>query len=221
MQQGRFPDRICAWIPPWLTGSSNWLWCAGISPPRRWSRRAPTPPPGKPGPTRRSPPGWPVGSATGSSDNSAAAVWAEVYLAEDPRVGRKVAIKFLHRDDLETVERFLQEARIQARIQHGHVGRIYEVGDLDGRPFIAMQFTDGRPLGALRDELGWRDKVRIIARAADALHAAHKDTTTDANRPRRLAPVTRRSPTHTGTNRLPVFGSWLSLTLSRRIVTGS
>ncbi len=99
----------------------------------------------------------------------------EVYLAEDPRVGRKVAIKFLHRDDLETVERFLQEARVQARVQHEHVCRIYEVGDLDGRPFIAMQFIDGRPAGALRDELDWRDKVRIITRAADALHAAHKE----------------------------------------------
>ena len=40
----------------------------------------------------------------------------EVFLAEDPRLGRRVAIKFLHRDDLETVERFLQEARIQARV---------------------------------------------------------------------------------------------------------
>lgn len=99
----------------------------------------------------------------------------EVFLAEDPRLGRRVAVKFLHRDDLETVERFLQEARIQARVQHEHVCRVYEVGDLEGRPFIAMQFIDGPSVAALRNELNWEDKVRIVIRAADALQAAHKE----------------------------------------------
>ncbi|HQF88365.1 MAG TPA: protein kinase [Acidobacteriota bacterium] len=99
----------------------------------------------------------------------------EVFLAEDPRLGRRVAIKFLHRDDLETVERFLQEARIQARVQHEHVCRVYEVGDLEGRPFIAMQYIDGPPVAALRNELSWEEMVRIIIRAADALQAAHRE----------------------------------------------
>jgi len=99
----------------------------------------------------------------------------EVFQAEDPRVRRTVAIKFLHKDELELVERFLQEARLQAKIEHGNVCRIFEVGDLAGRPYIVMQFIDGQTLGALRADLTLEQKTRLLARVAEALHAAHKE----------------------------------------------
>ena len=98
----------------------------------------------------------------------------EVYKAYDPRLRRLVAIKFLHKDDPEMVERFLQEARVQARVEHDHVCRVYEVGEAAGRPFIAMQFIAGKTLGALRPELSVEAKARLMAEVAGAVHAAHR-----------------------------------------------
>ncbi|MCG6962724.1 MAG: serine/threonine protein kinase, partial [Acidobacteria bacterium] len=66
-----------------------------------------------------------------------------VYRAYDPRLARRVALKFLHSTDPALVERFLHEARAQASVEHDNVCPIYEVGDVGGRPFIAMQYIRG------------------------------------------------------------------------------
>ena len=54
---------------------------------------------------------------------------------------------FIRGDDPELVQRFQQEARAQARIDHPQICRVYEIGVVVGKPYIAMQFIDGRTLG--------------------------------------------------------------------------
>ena len=97
-----------------------------------------------------------------------------VYKAFDPTLGRWVALKFLYRNDATHAERFLREARAQARISHPNVCQVHEVGEAEGRPYIAMQYIDGRSLGELCEELTVEDKVRLIRDVARAIHAAHR-----------------------------------------------
>ncbi len=97
-----------------------------------------------------------------------------VYKAFDPTLGRWVALKFLYRNDAVHAERFLREARAQARISHPNVCQVHEVGEAEGRPYIAMQYIDGRSLGELCEELTLDDKVRLVRDVARAIHAAHR-----------------------------------------------
>jgi predicted Ser/Thr protein kinase len=98
----------------------------------------------------------------------------DVYRAKDPRLGRSVAIKFLRRDDPKLLERFVREARLQARVDHDGVCPVYEVGEVQGHPFIVMQYVSGGSLREVGDGATFREKVQIIADAAEALHAAHR-----------------------------------------------
>jgi serine/threonine-protein kinase len=97
-----------------------------------------------------------------------------VYKAFDPSLNRHVALKFLHRNDPVTTERFLREAQSQARVDHPNVCQVHEVGEVDGRPYIAMQYIEGRSLGELSDELPLRTKAALMRDVARAVHAAHK-----------------------------------------------
>ena len=97
-----------------------------------------------------------------------------VYQARDRRLGRVVALKFLHSDDPHMVKRFQQEARAQARIDHPHICRVFEVGEAAGRAYIAMQYVAGRSLDAIAAELSLLEKVQIIHDVAEALHEAHR-----------------------------------------------
>ena len=97
----------------------------------------------------------------------------DVYKAKDPRLGRFVALKFLRRDDPDLVERFTREAQAQARIDHDHVCPVYEVGEIEGHSYIAMQYVAGGSLKQITDLLSLRQKVQIMQSVADALHAAH------------------------------------------------
>jgi len=75
----------------------------------------------------------------------------EVYLAHDPRLGRKVAIKLL-RSELtghpDLTRRFEQEARAASALNHPNIVTIYEIGEVGERRFLAMEFVDGQPLVA-------------------------------------------------------------------------
>src|SRR6516165_7728772 len=77
----------------------------------------------------------------------------EVFLAEDTRLERKAAIKFLPADladDPERRQRFLSEAKAASALNHPHVCVVYDVGETDdGLPFIAMEFVEGQSLAAL------------------------------------------------------------------------
>jgi tetratricopeptide (TPR) repeat protein/predicted Ser/Thr protein kinase len=97
-----------------------------------------------------------------------------VFLAWDPRLRRHVALKFVRGDDAELARRFVSEARAQARVDHERVCKVYEVGEVQGRVYIAMQYVEGQPLNALVDGLTVEQKVMLLREAAEGVHAAHR-----------------------------------------------
>ena len=97
----------------------------------------------------------------------------EVFKAWDKELERYVALKYLRHDDPELVERLFREARAQARVDHPSVCKVYEVGEEDGRPFIAMQYVDGSLLGEAARAMTLEQKVLVIKQVAEATAAAH------------------------------------------------
>ncbi|QRO01881.1 protein kinase [Archangium violaceum] len=97
-----------------------------------------------------------------------------VFLAYDPRLRRNVALKFVRNEDSEHTRRFISEARSQARVNHERVCKVYEVGEVQGRVFIAMQYIDGQPLSALARELSVEQKAMLLRESALAVHEAHR-----------------------------------------------
>ncbi|WP_224248433.1 serine/threonine protein kinase [Hyalangium gracile] len=69
-----------------------------------------------------------------------------VFLARDMRLGRRVAIKFLHSTAPEITQRFILEARATARCSHENIVVIHEVGEFQGTPFMVLEFLQGQPL---------------------------------------------------------------------------
>lgn len=96
-----------------------------------------------------------------------------VYKATDRRLGRPVALKFIHGDDRGMIQRFLQEARAQARLDHPHICKVYEVGTVDGKPYIAMELVVGQTLDRACALLTLTEKLQVLKDAAEAAHAAH------------------------------------------------
>lgn len=97
-----------------------------------------------------------------------------VHLAWDPMLKRVVAIKLLHSVDPVQTLRLMREAQAQARIEHPHICKIFEVSAEAENPFIAMQYIPGRPLSEMRASLSLEELVHIVAEVAGALHAAHR-----------------------------------------------
>src|SRR5215475_8952830 len=109
-----------------------------------------------------------------------------VYRAEDVRLGRRVALKLLSEDisrDAAAVERFLREARAAAALNHPHICTIYDIGEHEGRHFIAMELLEGQTLSEKISgrpiEMGALLEIAIgVGDALDAAHAAgivHRD----------------------------------------------
>jgi eukaryotic-like serine/threonine-protein kinase len=99
---------------------------------------------------------------------------ANVYRAEDPVLGRTVALKLIRGADPAMADRLLAEAKAQARIEHENVCHIYEAGMLEGRAYIVMQYVDGNTLQALADTLGLEQKLQLMKQVAEGVHAAHR-----------------------------------------------
>lgn len=99
---------------------------------------------------------------------------ARVYMARDRQLGRIVALKFCSENGVHAKLRFMQEARAQARIDHQEICKIFEVGEVESKAYIAMEFIDGHPLDKAKQELSLWDKVRLIKETAGALHFAHE-----------------------------------------------
>ncbi|MCB9681735.1 MAG: protein kinase [Alphaproteobacteria bacterium] len=98
-----------------------------------------------------------------------------VYLAVDLRLGRRVALKVLDRAAAGGHDAMLAEARLTARVSHPAIVAVYDVGELDGRPWLALEFVDGRPLAAWVAEgpTPALQAARLLQPVAEALAAAH------------------------------------------------
>jgi len=102
----------------------------------------------------------------------------DVYLAEDTRLDRKVAIKFLSAEsasDDGAKKRLMREARAAAKLDHPNICAIYEVGEADGQTFIVMQYVEGETLTARfnRNPMTLSDALAVAEQVANALAEAH------------------------------------------------
>ena len=106
---------------------------------------------------------------------------ANVYLAEDETLGRRVAIKVLHQryaEDSQFVERFLREASAAAKLNHPNIVQVYDRGQAADTYYIAMEYVDGMTLKDLVRRRGGLTEQECLAYGRQALHAlrfAHRN----------------------------------------------
>lgn len=104
----------------------------------------------------------------------------EVYRADDLRLGQPVALKFLPRDmegDARWLERFLNEVRTALKVTHPNVCRVYDIGEVDGRHYLSMEYVDGENLSSLLRRIGrlpGGKAVQIARQICAGLAAAHE-----------------------------------------------
>jgi eukaryotic-like serine/threonine-protein kinase len=105
---------------------------------------------------------------------------ANVYLAEDEELGRRVAIKILndrYANDEDFIERFRREAKSAASLSHPNIVSIYDRGEAEGTYYIAMEVIEGRSLKELvltRGPLPITDAIHYARQMLEALRFAHR-----------------------------------------------
>jgi serine/threonine protein kinase/tetratricopeptide (TPR) repeat protein len=103
----------------------------------------------------------------------------EVYLAEDTKLDRKVAIKFLHDEyskDADKLGRFIREAKAASALNHPHILTVYEIGDVDDTNYIATEYIEGSTLRDIlqkKEPLQLSQVLKIGVQISEALAAAH------------------------------------------------
>ena len=103
----------------------------------------------------------------------------EVYLAQDTKLDRKVAIKFLHDElskDEDKLNRFVQEAKAASALNHPNILTVYEIGEVEGKNYIATELIDGQTLRehlSQKEPLSLNAILKIGVQVAEALSAAH------------------------------------------------
>jgi len=104
----------------------------------------------------------------------------EVYLAQDTKLDRKVAIKFLNEEfskDSDKLKRFIQEAKAASALNHPNILTVHEIGEVDGKNYLATELIDGK---TLREQLSYKEPLplntilKIGVQVAEALSAAHQ-----------------------------------------------
>src|SRR6266478_1147646 len=102
----------------------------------------------------------------------------EVYLAQDTKLDRRVALKILPADvasSRDRMERFIREAKSAAALNHPHIAQIHEIGEHDGTHFIVMEFIDGVTLREKihRERTELRKLLKYLQQVAEGLSTAH------------------------------------------------
>ena len=89
----------------------------------------------------------------------------EVYRANDLRLGQPVALKFLPEETAKNetaLARFYNEGRIARQVSHPNVCRVYDLGDVEGQPYLSMEYVDGEDLGSLLRRIGRLPEVKAL-----------------------------------------------------------
>ncbi len=101
----------------------------------------------------------------------------EVYLAQDTKLNRNVAIKFLSEEwskDSDKLNRFVQEAQSASALNHPNIITVFEIGETDNAQYIALEYIEGETLTTrLRKKLRFNSALDIATQIASALDAAH------------------------------------------------
>lgn len=99
----------------------------------------------------------------------------QVFLGRDTQLGRKVAIKFLLRDDPHFVQRFVIEAKATARCTHENIVTIYEVGEHERLPYMVLEYLEGKTLSeVIRAKPSLRQFIEYLVPVARAVERAHQ-----------------------------------------------
>jgi eukaryotic-like serine/threonine-protein kinase len=103
--------------------------------------------------------------------------FGRVYRAFDPSVGRPVAIKLLTERGKDVLTRFRNEATVAGNLRHENIVTVYEYGEFEGQPFLAMEYLEGEDLQQIvgsHKPLTLLEKCRIMSQVAEGLDCAHR-----------------------------------------------